>query len=64
MGVGSFFSFFVFHKKLWIYITDADGSTEVRIGAMINKNKMALEKDIKELEASIKGKVGKGPSLR
>ena len=55
MGIGFLFSFFVFHKRLYIHVRDDEGGTEVLLGGLINKNKMALDKDLDSFVQEIKG---------
>ncbi len=55
MGIGFFLAFFVFHRRLWIYLRVSDNSTDVMIGGLINKNNYVLEKDIKEIIEEING---------
>jgi cytochrome c biogenesis protein len=58
MGIGFFLAFFVFHRRIWVYLSDSGSSVEVNIGGLINKNNYVLEKDINEIVEGIKG-VGK-----
>ncbi len=60
MGFGFILAFFVFHKRVWVNIESTGGSTRVRIGAMINKNNIAIEKDLEDLVSAIKGANQKG----
>lgn len=53
MGFGFILAFFVYHRRVWIYIKEDGGSTEVKIGGTINKNQLVFERDIKELTDSI-----------
>ncbi len=46
MGIGFILAFFIFHKRLYINIKSNGSSTEVKIGGVINKNTMALEKEL------------------
>ena len=46
MGIGFFLAFFVFHKKLYVNLKSIGSSTEVKVGGLINKNTMALEKEL------------------
>jgi len=49
MGLGFFLAFFVPHKRLWIYVSDNESASEVKIGGFINKNQFALEKELKDI---------------
>ncbi|OGP14064.1 MAG: hypothetical protein A2054_03045 [Deltaproteobacteria bacterium GWA2_55_10] len=53
MGFGFILAFFVYHRRIWVYIKEEGGSTEVKIGGTINKNQLVFERDIKELTDSI-----------
>ena len=53
MGFGFILAFFVYHRRVWIYIKEDGGSTEVKIGGTINKNQLVFERDIRELTDSI-----------
>ncbi len=55
MGIGFFLAFFVFHRRLWIYLRVSDNSVEVMMGGLINKNNYVLEKDINEIVERIGG---------
>ncbi len=46
MGIGFILAFFVFHKRLYVNLKPIGTSTEVKIGGVINKNTMALEKEL------------------
>ena len=60
MGFGFIFAFFIFHRRVWVNILCTENSTRVRIGAMINKNNLAIEKDLEDLISDIKGTNPKG----
>lgn len=60
MGFGFIFAFFIFHKRVWVNIKSTENGTRVRIGAMINKNNIAIEKDLEDLVSAIKGANQKG----
>ena len=53
MGFGFILAFFVYHRRIWVYIKEEGGSTEVKSGGTINKNQLVFERDIKELTDSI-----------
>ncbi len=55
MGLGFILAFFIFHKRVWVNIKSTGDGTRVRIGAMINKNNIAIEKDLEDLISAIKG---------
>ena len=60
MGIGFILAFFIFHRRVWVNIKRTENSTRVRIGAMINKNNIAIEKDLEDLISAIKGTKPKG----
>ncbi len=60
MGFGFILAFFIFHRRVWVNILRTEGGTRVRIGAMINKNNLAIEKDLEDLISAIKGANPKG----
>ena len=53
MGLGFILAFFVFHRRVWVYVRENGGSTEVKLGGLTNKNNFVLEKDIKEIVENI-----------
>lgn len=60
LTAGLFFTFFVFHKRVWVRLEPGESGTEVVIGGNTNKNVIAFEKEfqslIRELKASLKEK--------
>lgn len=58
MGIGFIFSFFVYHRRIWIRIKDNNGSVEVKAGGTINKNNLVFEKEIDEIAEAAKGPTG------
>lgn len=54
MGIGFFFAFFVYHKRLWVDVKNASESSTVKIGGLVNKNPLAFEKEFREIINSIK----------
>jgi cytochrome c biogenesis protein len=60
MGFGFILAFFVFHRRVWVNIKRSEGGTRVIIGGMINKNNIAIEKDLEDLISVIKGTDSKG----
>lgn len=54
MGLGFILAFFVYHRRIWIYVKDSGNSSEVKIGGYINKNNFVLEKELSEFAESIK----------
>jgi len=55
MAVGFFLAFFVFYRRVWVHIKDAGRSAEVRLGGIINKNNLALEKELEDIIEEIRG---------
>jgi cytochrome c biogenesis protein len=59
MGIGFYLAFFVFHRRVWVHITPGGSGSEVRVGAMINKNTLVIERDLKEIVEAVSGKGSK-----
>ncbi len=55
MGLGVYMAFFIFYRRVWINIRSVGNSTEVKIGAMINKNQLAIEKDLEDIAKALAG---------
>ncbi|MBU1262149.1 cytochrome c biogenesis protein ResB [bacterium] len=47
--IGLILSFFVFHRRLWVYLQKKGKETTVLIGGMTNKNKFDFEQEFREL---------------
>jgi len=60
MGLGFILAFFIYHRRIWIYLKDTGQSTEVRIGGTINKNQLVFEKDIKEITSALSTDASRG----
>ncbi|MCK4738432.1 MAG: cytochrome c biogenesis protein ResB [Deltaproteobacteria bacterium] len=54
MGLGCYFSFFVFHRRLWVRIEEVEGKTLVTLGGMINKNDLLFDKEFNLLVKTLK----------
>lgn len=54
MGLGFILAFFIFHRRVWIYLKETDGSTELKVGGLINKNQFAFEKELKDIVEELK----------
>ncbi len=54
MGLGFILAFFIFHRRVWIYLKETDGSTELKVGGLINKNQFAFEKELKDIVKELK----------
>lgn len=52
LAFGLFVSFFMSHRRIWMYITEDKGGTKVQIGASAHKNRAAFEKTIEKLAAA------------
>ncbi len=55
MVSGFFLTFFVYHRRLWVYIHTVDGGTEVSLGGLINKSNFVFEREIENIAKKIKG---------
>ncbi|MBI5237225.1 MAG: cytochrome c biogenesis protein ResB [Deltaproteobacteria bacterium] len=55
MGLGFYLAFFVYHRRVWIYVREAGGSTELRMGGIVNKNSFVFEKELKDIMDGVKG---------
>lgn len=51
MCLGTYFSFFVFYRRVWVRLEQKNSATEVSLGGMINKNNIVFEREFKELAA-------------
>ncbi|GMR04404.1 MAG: cytochrome c biogenesis protein ResB [Thermodesulfobacteriota bacterium] len=54
MGLGFILAFFIFHRRVWIYLRETDKSTEIKVGGLINKNQFAFENELKNIVKEIK----------
>ncbi|MDH4227691.1 MAG: cytochrome c biogenesis protein ResB [Deltaproteobacteria bacterium] len=55
MGVGFFFAFFIFHRRVWVQVSpDGNAMSVVDIGGMTNKNTLGFEKEFAEMVKSLK----------
>ncbi|MBI3755165.1 MAG: cytochrome c biogenesis protein ResB, partial [Deltaproteobacteria bacterium] len=55
MIIGCCMAFFIFHKRIWMYVRKNRNETEVHLGGMINKNKFTFERELLEIVESIGG---------
>lgn len=53
MGLGFYLAFFVYHRRVWVHVRQTDKSVEVKFGGMINKNTLALERELDDIADSI-----------
>ncbi len=61
MGIGFYFAFFIFHRRVWVDVSSGGQSSVIRIGGMINKNELIFDKEFKELVDKIRA-ISKGSS--
>ncbi|MCR4287593.1 MAG: cytochrome c biogenesis protein ResB, partial [Deltaproteobacteria bacterium] len=59
MGLGFYLAFFVYHRRVWIYVRESGESTELKMGGMVNKNNFVFEKELKDIMDGVKGLKGK-----
>lgn len=53
MGLGFYLAFFVYYRRIWVYVRQTDKSVEVKFGGMINKNTLALERELDDIADTI-----------
>jgi cytochrome c biogenesis protein len=53
MGIGFFFAFFVFHRKVWVNISETGSACQVKFGGIINKNNLLFEKELQDIADGI-----------
>ncbi len=49
MTLGLYICFFISHRKIWVQIRDEKKSVTVSVGASVNRNKIAFEREIEKL---------------
>lgn len=59
LAFGLFVSFFMSHRRIWLYITEEKSGSKIMIGASANRNRAAFEKKI-EMLAAVLGSGHKG----
>ena len=67
LTAGLFFSFFMFHKRVWVRLEAGESGTEIVLGGNTNKNVIAFEKEfqslVREIEKSLKTSKRSGRDL-
>jgi cytochrome c biogenesis protein len=53
LAFGLFVSFFMSHRRIWMYISEGKGGTKILIGASAHRNRAVLEKKIEKLASAL-----------
>jgi cytochrome c biogenesis protein len=53
MLIGLWVAFFIFHKRIWILMSDKDGSTHILLAGTSNKNKAGFETEFNTLSDTV-----------
>ncbi|MFH1488438.1 MAG: cytochrome c biogenesis protein ResB [Pseudomonadota bacterium] len=51
--IGMFVSFFMSHKKIWIWVADKGGKTDISVAGRANKNSIGMERELDRLSEKI-----------
>lgn len=49
MGIGFIFAFFVYHRRVWVFVSASGNGAEVKLGGMINKNQLVFDRELKDI---------------
>jgi cytochrome c biogenesis protein len=55
MILGFFFTFFIYYRRLWVYVRKVEGGTEVTLGGLINKSNFVFEREIEKMAKHLEG---------
>jgi len=53
MLLGLCIAFFVSHQRIWAFVSDQDGKTQVLVSGHSNKNRLAFEKSFEKLTKQV-----------
>jgi len=57
MMIGLYMAFFMSHKRIWLFLKSQDASTEINLAGDANKNRLAFNKQFKQLEDILEKKL-------